>query len=104
MMQRTSSIIKKFLLALYLILIHLLVAFLVYERWLNPYFTQPEIQAEDIKSPTEVTAIPTLQPIPSIASPTPFETETNANQTQSTVPTNSTNALRITVVGVKREQ
>ena len=103
-MRQVSSNIKKFLLALYLIGIHLLAAFFVYERWIKPYFSQPEIRAEDVKDPTEIAAVPTPLPIPSVAAPTPFPTESTINESPNAVPTDSSNSLMIPVVGIKRDQ
>ncbi len=104
MMRQTSLINKQIFFALYLILIHLLAALFVYERWINPYFAQPEIRVEDIKDPTEVVAVPTPLPIPSIATPTPFADELNTNQPQNPSPINSSDSLMIPVAGIKREQ
>ncbi len=103
-MRRDSLIIRNILFALYLILIHLLAALFVYERWISPYFSQPEILAEQIKDPTEATAVPIPQPIPSIAEPTPFVAEGNVSQSENAAPVDSSNSLMIPVVGIKPEQ
>lgn len=87
-MRQSSPKIRKGFFALYLILIHLLAAAFVFERWISPNIQQTEIQTNDVQNPTEITAAPTLLPIPSITYPTPVETET----------------LMIPVVGIKPEQ
>jgi len=96
--------IKKVFLTLYLILIHLLAVFFVYERWIIPSIAQTEIQTNEVQDPTEIIRVPTPLPIPSVTYPTPIETETNANSAQNSAPGESTNILLIPVVGVKREQ
>lgn len=109
-MRQNSLSIRKFLLAFYLIGIHLLAAFFVYERWVRPYFSTTVITGEVIQDPTEIKTIPTLQPIPSIETPAPVEIGTNREQTQNAAQTdvtglsNSSNSLMIPVIGIKREQ
>jgi len=103
-MRQTSFIARNFLFALYLILIHALAALFVYERWISPYFSQSEFQAEQVTDPTEITEVPTPQPIPSIAAPTPLITEANTSQPENGAPSDSTNQLMIPVVGIKPEQ
>lgn len=97
-MRQISSKGKNLLLALYLILIHLLAVLFVYERWINPFFKQPEVSVEDIQIPTETVAVPTIQPIPSIEYPMPGQSEAN------TASDESLDALMIPVVGIRREQ
>lgn len=99
-MRQSSPKIRKGFFAFYLILIHLLAAAFVFERWISPNIQQTEIQTDEVQDPTEISAAPTPLPIPSITYPTPVETETNANSATS----ESTDTLMIPVVGIKPEQ
>jgi len=101
--------LRKTFIILYLVFIHALAALFVYESWLKSYFSQSELQTQTIKDPTEITTVPTPQPIPSIeeAAPTPetVQTETNSNQTfNNNPPIESSQTLMIPVAGIKREQ
>jgi murein DD-endopeptidase MepM/ murein hydrolase activator NlpD len=106
--------LKKTFIILYLVFVHALAALFVYEGWLKPYFFQTELQTESIKDPTEITTVPTPQPIPSIEelalTPESTPTVTNSNQspsgsqTQNNLPAESSQTLMIPVVGIKREQ
>ena len=101
--------LKKTFIILYLVFVHALAALFVYESWLKPYYSESELQTQTVTDPTEITNVPTPQPIPSIeeATPTPeiVQTETNFNQTlNNNSSTESSQTLMIPVVGIKREQ
>lgn len=98
--------LKKTALILYLIFVHALAALFVYETWIKPIYYPSDWQAANVEDPTEISPVPTPQPIPSteVAAPTPEITETNANQTMDNPPTESSDILMIPVVGIKREQ
>lgn len=112
-MQKPSSILRKSLLTLYLLTIHLLAFLFVYQTYNRSYSTQPENLAENVADPTERVSVPTPLPIPSIEQPTeqPIEqpsptapTETTANQPANNFTADSPATLMIPVVGIKREQ
>ena len=111
--------LKKTALILYLVFIHALAGLFVYENWLKPYFSQNNLQAENVQEPTEKSPVPTPQAIPSIEASTPApenaETETNNNQPsnnlsnesvepQNDSPAENSQTLMIPVIGIKREQ
>jgi len=106
--------LKKTALILYLVFVHALAALFIYQSWVKPYFSQTELRTENVKDPTEITNVPTLQPIPSIEKSTPTpeiaQAETNTNQTtnnaqaQNNSAPESSQTLMIPVVGIKREQ
>jgi murein DD-endopeptidase MepM/ murein hydrolase activator NlpD len=98
--------LKKSALILYLVFVHALAALFVYESWLKSYFYHNDFDTVSIKDPTEVTPVPTPQPIPSIeeAAPEITETETNANQALNNSADETAQTLMIPVVGIKREQ
>lgn len=98
--------LKKIALVLYLVFVHALAALFVYESWIKPVYYPADWQAANVEDPTEITPVPTPQPIPSIeaAAPTPEITETNANQSPDNLPTESSETLMIPVAGIKREQ
>jgi murein DD-endopeptidase MepM/ murein hydrolase activator NlpD len=105
---------KKTALILYLVFIHALAALFVYQSWIKPYFSQSNLQASNVEDPTQISPVPSPQPIPSIEpnlqTPEIIESNPDTNQT----PTNSqlqnnnlaesTQTLMIPVVGIKREQ
>lgn len=101
-----KSMLKKTALVLYLVFVHALAALFVYETWIKPIYYPADWQAANVEDPTEISPVPTPQPIPSteVAAPTPEITETNANQTTDNPPTESSEILMIPVVGIKREQ
>jgi murein DD-endopeptidase MepM/ murein hydrolase activator NlpD len=109
---RIIKMLKRTALILYLVFVHALAALFVYESWIKPIYYPADLQAGNVEDPTEITLVPTPQPIPSIeaAVPTPEITETNANQspsnsqTQNNLPAESSQTLMIPVVGIKREQ
>jgi murein DD-endopeptidase MepM/ murein hydrolase activator NlpD len=98
--------LKKTLLILYLIFVHAFAILFVYETWLKPYYFPVDLYTENIKDPTEVTSVPTPQPVPSIEAATPeiTETETNANQASNNSASETAQTLMIPVAGIKREQ
>lgn len=106
--------LKKTALILYLVFVHALAALFVYEIWLKPYYFPADLQAENIKDPTENTPVPTPQQVPSMeivaSTPENTETETNTNQIpgnsqiQNNPSVESSQTLMIPVVGIKREQ
>ncbi len=102
----TIQMLKKIALILYLVFVHALAALFVYESWLKPYYYPIDLQTENIKDPTEVTSVPTPQPIPSTEEVAPdfTETETNANQSLNNSANETAQTLMIPVVGIKREQ
>lgn len=106
-MKSSRASFGKFLLVAYLLAIHALAGFFVYERFYAPYFSNAALQAVNVGDPTEKTEVPTPQPIPSIFAEE-IETEpsqTNANQSLDyTNPDAAGEKLMIPVVGVKREQ
>ncbi len=103
---RTIQMLKKTVLIIYLVFVHALAALFVYESWLKSYFYHNDFETVSIKDPTEVTPVPTPQPIPSIEATTPeiTETETNANQALNNSADETAQTLMIPVVGIKREQ
>ena len=108
-MRQNISTIGKLFFVLYFIFLHLLIAFFIYEKWLDSRLEKTFIKNEVVQGSSEKKEIPTPLPIPSITYPTPFVGESNDNRADiSETTTNSTNAagdqLMIPVLGVKREQ
>jgi len=104
--------IKKVFLVLYLLVIHALAIFFVYEKFVSPYSNASPNDVAAVGDPTEQTPVPTVLPIPEIESPAPTPVENNVNQTvynndNQTTDNNTpaaSNALMIPVTGIKREQ
>lgn len=99
------KIIKRIFVVLYLLFVHLLAVFFVYEKFVNPYFEASRNEIVEIKDPTLQTPVPTVLPIPSIEpSTTPLPAETNTNQSTDLNASQNPDALMIPVVGIKRDQ
>ncbi len=112
-MKKAFLILRNAFLSVYLLVIHLLAFFAVYQIYIRPVFIQPANSAENVTDPTEKASVPTPLPIPSIEQPVieqPIEqptiapTEINTNQTQNNITVESPATLMIPVVGIKREQ
>ena len=97
------TIFSKILLTFYLLAIHLFAGFYLYGHFLKFTSNNKEILTDSVTDPTEVAAVPTPQPIPSISvletpSPTEAVQQPDAENSQ------NSGALMIPVAGVKREQ
>lgn len=96
------SILSKYLLIFYLLMIHLFAAIYVYENFWKLSPPKEAISNDYITDPTEVAIIPTPQPIPEIYA---FETLPPEAQHQTdTGAASPTSDLIIPVAGIKREQ
>lgn len=103
-MKRFLLILKKILLISFLLIINWIVIIILYEKFIRPVLFLPTNYAEDVNDPTEKIFVPTPLPIPSIEQPTVSPTETNTNQAQNNITSQSPAALMIPVIGIKREQ
>ena len=91
---------------LYLLVIHALAIFFVYEKFVKPNIGATQIETAQIGDPTEKTPLPTPLPNPSYAEiPTDSPlVDVNSNQNINTVTTDSPSNLMIPVVGIKRSE
>lgn len=100
-MEISAKGIRKFFFILYLLLLHLALAYFVLERVAKRYVTEIPLNIENVTDPTEKAPIPTPIPIPSIY----YDSDANsANANITREITTDPNALLIPVEGVKREQ
>ena len=89
---------------LYLLVIHALAVFFVYEKFVKPNVNPTEIETAQISDPTERTPVPTPLPNPSYQ-PIPTVTptvEANTNPNQNNITNDSPTDLMIPVIGIKR--
>ncbi len=94
--------VKRVLIVLYLLVIHALAIFFVFEKFVKPNISPAEIETAQIGDPTEKTPVPTPLPNPSYE---PIPTvEANINQNQNNITTDSPPTLMIPVVGIKRSE
>ncbi len=103
-MKKFLVVVKKVLFVFYLLVIHALAIFFVFEKFVKPGISPTEVETAQITDPTEKTPVPTPLPIPSFE-PIPTVTptiEANTNQNLNNVTTDSPNNLMIPVVGIKR--
>ena len=103
--KRFPKTIKRISLILYLLVIHTLAVFFVYEKFAAPFLDASRNDLVQVSDPTEQTPVPTVLPIPDLApllTPTPIEN--NSNQTTDTSAPAPANVLMIPVAGIKREQ
>lgn len=105
-MKKFLAAIKRVFLVLYLLVIHALAIFFVFERFIKPNISPAEIETAQIGDPTEKTPVPTPLPNPSYE-PLPTVTptvEANINQNQNSITPDLPKALMIPVVGIKRSE
>ena len=104
-MKRLAQILRRIVLASYLVFIHILAAMFIYHEFITPYFTYDKVKLEVIQEPAEKEAdFPTPQPFPSIVKVQP-PAEFNANVSQNNADVSTLNqTLMIPVVGIKREE
>ena len=89
---------------LYLLVIHALAVFFVYEKFVKPNVNPTEIETAQISDPTEKLPVPTPLPNPSYQ-PIPTVTptvEANTNPNQNNITNDSPTDLMIPVIGIKR--
>lgn len=89
---------------LYLLVIHALAVFFVYEKFVKPNVNPTEIETAQISDPTEKPPVPTPLPNPSYQ-PIPTVTptvEANTNPNQNNITNDSPTDLMIPVIGIKR--
>ena len=89
---------------LYLLVIHALAVFFVYEKFVKPNVNPTEIETGQISDPTEKPPVPTPLPNPSYQ-PIPTVTptvEANTNPNQNNITNDSPTDLMIPVIGIKR--
>ncbi|MBA3334877.1 MAG: peptidoglycan DD-metalloendopeptidase family protein [Acidobacteria bacterium] len=102
-MERHLSILSKFGLIFYLLIVHLFAAIYVYENFWKSLLPKEVISENYITDPTEIALVPTPQPIPSIY---PSETPPPelAQQPETSATSQNSDSLMIPVAGIKREQ
>lgn len=99
-----SAVFKRVFLVLYLLVIHALAVFFVYEKFVKPNVNPTEIETAQISDPTEKLPVPTPLPNPSYQ-PIPTVTptvEANTNPNQNNITNDSPTDLMIPVIGIKR--
>lgn len=99
-----SAVFKRVFLVLYLLVIHALAVFFVYEKFVKPNVNPTEIETGQISDPTEKPPVPTPLPNPSYQ-PIPTVTptvEANTNPNQNNITNDSPTDLMIPVIGIKR--
>lgn len=102
-MNEAIRVLKRILIATYLICLHLVAFYFVGERILTQYVKAPAITSETISDPTAVEQIPTPLPVPSLFYNSNTE-EANTNQTAIEPTPSLGGSLIIPVTGVKPEQ
>ena len=78
-MSKAGQMIKRVFIVIYLLAVHALAGFFVYERFVVPYVWSDNNFTADVKSPTGETPVPTIMPVPSTAPENTNTFENNAN-------------------------
>lgn len=86
--------IKRIFLLAYLLVVHTLAIFFLYEKFVNPYLAASQQEVAQVGDPTDPSPVPEILPIPEIT----------ADPLTNNAPVASANGLVIPVVGIKREQ
>ncbi len=102
-MNEAIRVMKRILIAAYLLFLHLIVLYFVGERIATNYVAAPPLNAEAIPDPTKVEEVPTTLPVPSIFYNSNTE-EANVNRTPDVPIPAFGGELIIPVAGVKPEQ
>jgi murein DD-endopeptidase MepM/ murein hydrolase activator NlpD len=110
---------KRFTVVLYLFAVHVLALLFIFDRFVAPYVWKDDAFTKKVESPTEMTPVPTVMPVPSIepenvnAAENPAVSATNSNQNLETntnqaadqsQPPAPSDVLMIPVVGIKPAQ
>ena len=115
-MSKAGQMFKRVFVVLYLLVVHALAGYFVFERFVVPYVRPDDSFAARVESPTEETPVPTVEVVPSIEpentntqpantanEPLDANQNSNSNIDQNAAPTIS-ETLMIPVSGVKRTE
>jgi murein DD-endopeptidase MepM/ murein hydrolase activator NlpD len=118
-MTKAGQILKRVFLVLYLLAVHALAVFFLFEHFVAPYIRTDDSFGAKVKSPNEETPVPTIMPVPSIEPENTNTTENavnpavnpnqnlNSNSVQTpdpNVPPTVSETLMIPVAGIKQSQ